>query len=291
MAAKKRGLGERGLGALLAGSKVNLDQELKDHDGELREVPIDLIQRGRYQPRRDMDPAALQELADSIRQQGVMQPVVARPIAEGRYELIAGERRWRATQMAGLDSIPAIIRDVPDEAAIAMALIENIQRENLNPIEEAFALQRLQDEFGLTQAQVAEAVGKSRTTITNLLRLIGLSEDVRIMLEHGDLEMGHGRAMLTLAPELQMQVAKQVVAKSLSVRQTEALVRRVQQETPDSKSRKKGVVDPNIRALQDDLAERLGARVSIDHGQRGKGKLVIEYSSLDELDGILGHIK
>jgi len=291
MAAKKRGLGERGLGALLAGSKVNLDQELKDHDGELREVPIDLIQRGRYQPRRDMDPAALQELADSIRQQGVMQPVVVRPIAEGRYELIAGERRWRATQMAGLDSIPAIIRDVPDEAAIAMALIENIQRENLNPIEEAFALQRLQDEFGLTQAQVAEAVGKSRTTITNLLRLIGLSEDVRIMLEHGDLELGHGRAMLTLAPELQMQVAKQVVAKSLSVRQTEALVRRVQQETPDSKSRKKGVVDPNIRALQDDLAERLGARVSIDHGQRGKGKLVIEYSSLDELDGILGHIK
>ena len=291
MAAKKRGLGERGLGALLAGSKVNLDQELKDHDGELREVPIDLIQRGRYQPRRDMDPAALQELADSIRQQGVMQPVVVRPIAEGRYELIAGERRWRATQMAGLDSIPAIIRDVPDEAAIAMALIENIQRENLNPIEEAFALQRLQDEFGLTQAQVAEAVGKSRTTITNLLRLIGLSEDVRIMLEHGDLEMGHGRAMLTLAPELQMQVAKQVVAKSLSVRQTEALVRRVQQETPDSKSRKKGVVDPNIRALQDDLAERLGARVSIDHGQRGKGKLVIDNSSLDELDGILGHIK
>ena len=291
MAAKKRGLGERGLGALLAGSKVNLDQELKDHDGELREVPIDLIQRGRYQPRRDMDPAALQELADSIRQQGVMQPVVVRPIAEGRYELIAGERRWRATQMAELDSIPAIIRDVPDEAAIAMALIENIQRENLNPIEEAFALQRLQDEFGLTQAQVAEAVGKSRTTITNLLRLIGLSEDVRIMLEHGDLEMGHGRAMLTLAPELQMQVAKHVVAKSLSVRQTEALVRRVQQETPDSKSRKKGTLDPNIRALQDDLAERLGARVSIDHGQRGKGKLVIEYSSLDELDGILGHIK
>ncbi len=291
MAAKKRGLGERGLGALLAGSKVNLDQELKDHDGELREVPIDLIQRGRFQPRRDMDPAALQELADSIRQQGVMQPVVIRPIAEGRYELIAGERRWRATQMAGLDSIPAIIRDVPDEAAIAMALIENIQRENLNPIEEAFALQRLQDEFGLTQAQVAEAVGKSRTTITNLLRLIGLAEDVRIMLEHGDLEMGHGRAMLTLAPELQMQVAKQVVAKSLSVRQTEALVRRIQQEKPATEDPGSKALDPNIRALQDDLAERLGARVSIDHGQRGKGKLVIEYSSLDELDGILGHIR
>lgn len=291
MAAKKRGLGERGLGALLAGSKVSLDQEVNDHDGELREIPVDLIQRGRYQPRRDMDPTALQELADSIRQQGVMQPVVVRLIAEGRYELIAGERRWRATQMAELDRIPAIIRNVPDEAAIAMALIENIQRENLNPIEEAFALQRLQDEFGLTQAQVAEAVGKSRTTITNLLRLIGLTEDVRLMLEHGDLEMGHGRAMLTLPPEQQMQVARQVVAKSLSVRQTEALVRRVQQEGPDRKAKTKGELDPNIRALQDDLAERLGARVAIDHGQKGKGKLVIEYSSLDELDGILGHIR
>ncbi len=291
MAAKKRGLGERGLGALLQGSKVNLNQESKDHDGELRDLPIDLIQRGRYQPRRDMDPAALQELADSIRQQGVMQPVVVRAVAEGRYELIAGERRWRAAQLAELDRIPAIIRDVPDEAAIAMALIENIQRENLNPIEEAFALQRLQDEFGLTQAQVAEAVGKSRTTITNLLRLIGLTEDVRLMLEHGDLEMGHGRAMLTLPPEQQMQVARQVVAKSLSVRQTEALVRRLQQEGPERRSSGKGELDPNIRALQDDLAERLGARVSISHGRRGKGKLVIEYSSLDELDGILGHIK
>ncbi|TGN39586.1 ParB/RepB/Spo0J family partition protein [Marinobacter confluentis] len=289
MAAKKRGLGERGLGALLQGSRVNLDQDVKNHDGELREIPVDLIQRGRFQPRRDMDPAALQELADSIRQQGVMQPVVVRPISEGRFELIAGERRWRATQMAELDRIPAIIRDVPDDAAIAMALIENIQRENLNPVEEAFALQRLQEEFGLTQAQVAEAVGKSRTTITNLLRLISLSEDVRVMLEHGDLEMGHGRAMLTLQPEQQMQVARQVVARSLSVRQTEALVRQVQQQKPDKKQ--KGQIDPNIRALQDDLAERLGARVSIAHGQRGKGKLVIEYTSLDELDGILGHIK
>ena len=291
MAAKKRGLGERGLGALLAGSKVDLDRDVAEHDGELREVPVDLIQRGRYQPRRDMDPASLQELADSIRQQGVMQPVVVRPVSEGRYELIAGERRWRATQMAELDRIPAIIRDVSDEAAIAMALIENIQRENLNPIEEAFALQRLQDEFGLTQAQVAEAVGKSRTTITNLLRLISLTEDVRLMLEHGDLEMGHGRAMLTLSPELQMQAARQVVAKSLSVRQTEALVRRLQQEGPESAQNRKPSLDPNIRQLQDDLAERLGARVAIAHGQRGKGKLVIEYSSLDELDGILNHIK
>jgi ParB family chromosome partitioning protein len=291
MAAKKRGLGERGLDALLASSRVNPAQEPKDHNGELRELPIDLIQRGRYQPRRDMDPAALQELADSIRQQGVMQPVVVRTIDEGRYELIAGERRWRATQMAELDSIPAIIRNVPDETAIAMALIENIQRENLNPIEEAFALQRLQDEFGLTQIQVAEAVGKSRSTITNLLRLISLTEDVRLMLEHGDLEMGHGRAMLTLPPEQQMQVARQVVARSLSVRQTEALVRRIQQELANGKPADKKPLDPNIRALQDDLAERLGARVSIAHGQRGKGKLVIEYTSLDELDGILDHIR
>ncbi|ERP89167.1 chromosome partitioning protein ParB [Marinobacter sp. ES-1] len=291
MAAKKRGLGERGLGALLQGSKVNLNQQVAEHDGELREIPVDLIQRGRYQPRRDMDPAALQELADSIRQQGVMQPVVVRPVSESRYELIAGERRWRATQIAGLDSIPAIIRDVPDEAAIAMALIENIQRENLNPIEEAFALQRLQEEFGLTQAQVAEAVGKSRTTITNLLRLLGLAEDVRTMLEHGDLEMGHGRAMLTLPPEQQMEVARQVVAKSLSVRQTEALVRRIQQEKPATEDSGSKALDPNIRALQDDLSDRLGARVSIAHGKRGKGKVVIEYSSLDELDGILGHIR
>ncbi|PSF13641.1 chromosome partitioning protein ParB [Marinobacter fuscus] len=292
MAAKKRGLGERGLGALLQGSKVNLNPETADQDGELREIPVDLIQRGRYQPRRDMDPTALQELAESIRQQGVMQPVVVRPLGEGRFELIAGERRWRATQMAELDRIPAIIRDVPDEAAIAMALIENIQRENLNPIEEAFALQRLQDEFGLTQAQVAEAVGKSRTTITNLLRLIGLTEDVRVMLEHGDLDMGHGRAMLTLPPELQLQVARQVVSRSLSVRQTEELVSQIQQAGPDNvKKQDKPALDPNIRALQDDLSERLGARVAINHGKRGKGKLVIEYSSLDELDGILGHIR
>ncbi|MFE8070400.1 ParB/RepB/Spo0J family partition protein [Marinobacteraceae bacterium S3BR75-40.1] len=293
MAAKKRGLGERGLGALLAGSRVNLeDAETNQVDGELREIPVDLIQRGRYQPRRDMDPDALQELAESIRQQGVMQPVVVRPVAEGQFELIAGERRWRAAQLAGLDRIPALIRDVPDEAAIAMALIENIQRENLNPIEEAVALHRLQDEFGLTQAQVAEAVGKSRTTITNLLRLTGLSSEVRIMLEHGDLEMGHGRAMLTLSPELQVQAARQVVAKALSVRQTEALVRRLQENNGQpAKKARSGAVDPDIRRLQDDLSDRLGARVAINHSQRGKGKLVIEYSNLDELDGILNHIK
>jgi ParB family chromosome partitioning protein len=291
MAAKRRGIGNRGLNSLLQGAGAKLDDDVTSHDGELRNIPIDLIQRGRYQPRRDMDPAALQELADSIRRQGVMQPVVVRPIQEGRYELIAGERRWRATQMAEFDSIPAIIREVTDETAIALALIENIQRENLNPIEEAFALQRLQEEFGLTQVEVAEAVGKSRTTITNLLRLISLTEEVRIMLEHGDLEMGHGRAMLTLPPEQQLQAARQVVSRSLSVRQTEALVRKLQAEADQGPKKSRNTLDPNIRALQDDLADRLGARVSIAHGNRGKGKLVIEYSSLDELDGILGHIK
>lgn len=288
MVAKKRGLGERGLGALLAGSKVKLQTETTQ-DGELRELPVDLVQRGIYQPRRDMDPEALEELAESIRQQGVMQPIIVRPIAESRYEIIAGERRWRATQLAGLDRVPAIIRDVPDEAAVAMALIENIQRENLNAMEEAIALQRLQDEFELTQQEVAQAVGKSRSTVTNLLRLIGLSSEVKVMLEHGDLEMGHGRAMLSLSPELQLQAANQVVAKSLSVRQTEALVRKLQEEKDHPKEAKK--VDPDIRRLQQDLSERIGAKVAINHTSKGKGKLVIQYSSVDELDGILNHIK
>ena len=288
MVAKKRGLGERGLGALLAGSKVKLQTE-NTQDGELRELPVDLVQRGIYQPRRDMDPEALEELAESIRQQGVMQPIIVRPIAESRYEIIAGERRWRATQLAGLDRVPAIIRDVPDEAAVAMALIENIQRENLNAMEEAIALQRLQDEFELTQQEVAQAVGKSRSTVTNLLRLIGLSGEVKVMLEHGDLEMGHGRAMLSLSPELQLQAANQVVAKSLSVRQTEALVRKLQEEKDHPKEVKK--VDPDIRRLQQDLSERIGAKVAINHTSKGKGKLVIQYSSVDELDGILNHIK
>ncbi len=288
MAAKKRGLGERGLGALLAGSKVNLQAEATQ-DGELRDLPVDLVQRGKYQPRRDMDPEALEELAESIRQQGIMQPIVVRPITEGRYEIIAGERRWRATQLAGLDRVPAIIRDVPDEAAVAMALIENIQRENLNAMEEAMALQRLQDEFELTQLEVAKAVGKSRSTVTNLLRLIGLSSEVKVMLEHGDLEMGHGRAMLSLPSELQLQAARQVVAKSLSVRQTEALVRRLLEEQAHPKVPKK--IDPDINRLQEGLSEKIGAKVAINHTAKGKGKLVIQYNSLDELDGILDHIK
>ncbi|WP_022960826.1 ParB/RepB/Spo0J family partition protein [Halopseudomonas pelagia] len=286
MAVKKRGLG-RGLDALL-GQSNSAGQANNNQDQQLKELPVDLIQRGKYQPRRDMDPQALEELTNSIRVQGVMQPIVVRPIAEGRYEIIAGERRWRATQQAGLDSIPAVIRDVPDEAAIAMALIENIQREDLNPIEEAIALQRLQMEFELTQQQVADAVGKSRVSITNLLRLMALPDDVKLLLERGDLEMGHARALLGLPNEDQTAAARQVVAKGLTVRQTEALVRQwlnPRREAGETRT------NPDIERLQQDLAERIGAEVQIQHGAKGKGKLVISYSSLDELDGVLMHIK
>jgi ParB family chromosome partitioning protein len=250
---------------------------------------VDLIQRGKYQPRKDMEPESLQELADSIRAQGVMQPIVVRPVADSRYEIIAGERRWRATQLAGLDVIPALIRNVPDEAAIAMSLIENIQREDLNPIEEAVALQRLQQEFELTQQEVATAVGKSRSTVTNLLRLMTLQEDVRRMLEHGDLEMGHARALLGLDATDQSQAARTVVSRGLSVRQAEALVRRLL--AAHDQPMEPPQLDPNIRQLQDDLSQRLGARVVITDNGKGKGKLVLSYNSLDELDGILSHIK
>lgn len=292
MASRKRGLGQRGLNALLEGSQTNLEDAADPAiEAELKELPLDLIQRGRYQPRRDMDEEALQELAESIKQQGVMQPVVVRPLESGHYELVAGERRWRATQLAGFDRIPALIRQVPDEAAIALGLVENIQRENLNPIEEAASLHRLQEEFGLTQQQTADAVGKSRTTITNLLRLMGLVEEARIMLEHGDLEMGHGRALLGLTEQQQAPIARQVVSKSLSVRQTEALVRKTLEQAQDNPKPEPEKEDPDIRRLQDRLADRLGARVAINHGKRGKGKVVIEYNNLDELDGILEHIQ
>ena len=287
MAVKKRGLG-RGLDALLGQASVNTDDSDSSQDQQLRDLPVDLIQRGKYQPRRDMDPQALEELANSIKVQGVMQPIVGRPIGGDRYEIIAGERRWRATQQAGLDSIPAVIREVPDEAAIAMALIENIQREDLNPIEEAIALQRLQQEFELTQQQVADAVGKSRVTITNLLRLMSLADDVKLLLERGDIEMGHARALLGLPTEQQTDAARQVVAKGLTVRQTEALVRQWLNPRPETTSTRS---NPDIERLQQDLAERLGAQVQIQHGAKGKGKLVISYSSLDELDGVLMHIK
>ncbi|HDY82292.1 MAG TPA: ParB/RepB/Spo0J family partition protein [Halieaceae bacterium] len=300
MSARKRGLG-RGLDALLGASNTKqtaggVDEPVQgsgqstgNEDSALKELPVDLIQRGKYQPRKDIDPESLQELADSITAQGVMQPIVVRPISDRKYEIIAGERRWRATQLAGLDVIPAMVRDVSDEAAIAMALIENIQREDLNPIEEAMSLQRLQQEFELTQQEVANAIGKSRSTVANLLRLMTLREDVRRLVEHGDLEMGHARALLGLEGNDQSQAARSVVGKGLSVRQTEALVRNLLAKKDQPAVEK--VIDPNIRQLQDDLSQRLGARVQIQHSARGKGRLVLAYNSLDELDGILSHIK
>lgn len=297
MSAKKKGLG-RGLDALLASASLPKKEVPTDPaqpvaapenlDGELRHLPIEFLERGRYQPRRDMDPQALEDLAASIKAQGVMQPIVVRPIGAKKYEIIAGERRWRASQLAGLDKVPCVIRDVPDEAAIAMALIENIQREDLNPIEEAAALQRLQDEFQLTHQQVADAVGKSRTTVTNLLRLMSLSPEARKLVEHGDLEMGHARAILTLDTARQTEAARTIAAKGLSVRQTEALVRRLQQERIATGETR---LDPDVKLLQDNLSERLGAPVLIQHGAKGKGRLVISYTSLDELDGILAHIR
>ncbi|MBE7374141.1 ParB/RepB/Spo0J family partition protein [Pseudomonas lopnurensis] len=290
MATKKRGLG-RGLDALLGGASVSAMQEeaAKVDTRELQHLPLDLIQRGKYQPRRDMDPQALEELAQSIRNHGVMQPIVVRPVSGGRYEIIAGERRWRASQQAGTETVPALVREVPDETAVAMALIENIQREDLNPIEEAVALQRLQQEFQLTQQQVADAVGKSRVAVSNLLRLIALPEEIKTLLSHGDLEMGHARALLGLPGEQQIDGARHVVARGLTVRQTEALVRQWLngKETPKVEAR----VDPDISRLEQRLAERLGSPVQIKHGQKGKGQLVIRYSSLDELQGVLAHIR
>ncbi|MDH5785257.1 MAG: ParB/RepB/Spo0J family partition protein [Chromatiales bacterium] len=300
MATKKRGLG-KGLEALLgAGATVaattpqggvgSAPEQSGNGDGELRNLPVDILQRGVYQPRIDMNPEALEELANSIRAQGVVQPIVVRPVGGGRYEIIAGERRWRATQLAGLHEIPAVIRDVPDQAAMAMALIENIQREELNPMEEAQALHRLIEEFGLTHQQTADAVGRSRASVSNLLRLLGLNEDVKRLLENGDIEMGHARAILALSGEQQSEVARSVAAKGLSVRETERLVKRTL-EAPQGAKQSEKRVDPDISRLEQDLGERIGAKVAIQHGNKGKGKLVINYNSLDELDGILEHIK
>ena len=293
MANKRKGLG-RGLDTLLGNSPYNVDAPLKSSDNgqelaeTLKHIPVDLVQPGKYQPRQDMHTSALEELANSIKAQGVIQPIVIRPIDGEKYEIIAGERRWRATQLAGLDTIPAVIRKVPDESAIAMALIENIQREDLNPIEEALALKQLQDEFELTHQQVAHAVGKSRTAVTNLLRLVALDNEVKKLLEHGDLEMGHARAVLSLAPEQQRLAAHQMVGKAMSVRQAEVLVRRIQQQ--QSEAVPQHSIDPDTQKLQDGLAEQIGVPVSIEHNAKGKGKLVLKYASLDELDGILAHL-
>lgn len=289
--AKKRGLG-RGLDALLGGggAVAAAAASTPASQDQLRRLPVDVMQRGRYQPRSEINQDRLAELAESIRAQGVVQPIVVRPLATpGRYEIIAGERRWRAAQLAGLDEIPVVIRDVPDEAALAMALIENIQREDLNPLEEAVALQRLANEFSLTHQEVAQAVGRSRAGVSNLLRLLELTDEVKRLLETGAIEMGHARALLALPASMQSEAARRVVSKQLTVRETEQLVRHLQQSRPNRSSQRN--VDPDVKRLQDDLSEKLGARVAIQHGAKGKGRLVINYNSVDELEGILGHIR
>ncbi|MFB9868479.1 ParB/RepB/Spo0J family partition protein [Vreelandella sulfidaeris] len=260
-------------------------------EDRLERLPLGQLTRGKYQPRRDIQPEALEELADSIRAQGVMQPIVVRPIGDNRYEIIAGERRWRAAQLAEMDVIPAVIRDVSDEVALALALIENIQRENLNAIEEAMALKRLGEEFALTQQQIADAVGKSRTQVANLLRLLALDPEVQTLLERGDLDMGHARALLTLNSTQQRQVAHEVVNNDMTVRATEALVKKVQTSQTPAKAASRQAKMPDVAKLETQLGELLGAPVSIDHGQKGKGKVTIRYTSLEELDGILMHIK
>jgi ParB family chromosome partitioning protein len=297
MVAKKRRLG-RGLDALLgaaqgAGRVDDADADGPDdgHVGDsLRQLPLDLIRRGRYQPRVDMHPDTLEELAASIRAQGVVQPIVVRTTATGDYELIAGERRWRAAQMAGLHEIPAVVRDVPDRAVLAMALIENIQRENLNPLEEASALERLIEEFGMTHQEAADAVGRSRAAVSNLLRLLELNPEVKTAVASGTLEMGHARALLALPRADQPGVARKVAERGLSVRETERLVKSIV-EQPKQPSRREAELDPDIRRLQTELSEHLGARTEIKHGAAGKGKVIIEYNSLDELDGILSRFR
>lgn len=283
---KKHGLGKNVNALGLSGLLSNTSKT--ETNDQLRKLPVDLLQSGKYQPRKDMDQEALQELANSIKAQGIIQPIVVRPIEKNRYEIIAGERRWRAAQLASLHEVPVVIRDIPDEAAIAMSLIENIQREDLNAIEEATALQRLLDEFGMTHQQIAETVGKSRTTITNLLRLLNLEKTVKIMLELGDIEMGHARALLALPGPLQLSAAKNIADKGLSVREAEQLVNRLQNQNKPVKAK---AMDPDINRLQSMLTNQLKARVIIQHTGKGSGKLVIHYNSLDELDGIMEHFK
>ena len=298
MSTKKRGLGTgRGLDALL-GAVRQVREEVAAVESDtispailnsLQHLPLVQLQRGRYQPRRDMNPTALQELAESIKARGIMQPIVVRVLGDDRYEIIAGERRWRAAQMAGLDTIPAIIREINDDTAIAMALIENIQREDLNPMEQATAMHSFVEQFAFTHQQIAEAVGKARATVTNLLRLMSLPREVKTLLEHGDLEMGHARALLSLPEPQQIDSARLIVAKGLSVRQAEALVRSLLAANDKPVDDKK--VDPNVAQLQQRLADTLGAAVQIDYNKKGQGRLVIRYNSFEELDGILAHIQ
>lgn len=289
MAAKKRGLG-KGLDALLGPSPAIALAAIGGAD-EMRILPVELLQRSPFQPRSDFNKETLAELADSIRAQGVIQPIIVRPTAKrDRFEIIAGERRWRAAQLAGLQEVPAVVRDLDDQSALCLSLIENIQREDLNPLEQARALSRLLEEFGMTHESVAGAVGRSRSTVSNLLRLLDLEPQVKKLVEARQLEMGHARALLALPRPQQLEAAKRVVKGGLSVRATEALVRR----TLSAKSRQRPVpasTDPDIRRLETQLSEKLGAGVSIKHKKSGKGTVEIRYSSLDQLDGILSRIR
>ena len=279
--AKLKGLG-RGLDALLSGN----DSRGVD---TLSELAVGMLRPGRFQPRTRMDPQSIAELADSIRSQGLIQPILVRPVDGGKYEIIAGERRWRAAQLAGLTQVPVVMRDVPDQAALAMALIENIQREDLNPLEEANGIQRLIDEFEMTHDAAAQAVGRSRSAVTNLLRLLHLSKAVQDLLMQGKLEMGHARALLAVSPARQAELAHQIISRSLSVREAEQLVGRT--EIGARKAPRKLKKDRDLQALEEELSQRLGAAISINTSRGGKGKLVINYSSLDQLDEILARLR
>ncbi|MHB1620827.1 MAG: ParB/RepB/Spo0J family partition protein [Sulfuricella sp.] len=276
---KMKGLG-RGLDALLAG-----DSEENNKD-TLQHLKLDQLQPGKYQPRTHMDQESLAELAESIKSQGIMQPILARALIAGNYEIIAGERRWRAARLAGLTEVPVLVRVVADEAALAMSLIENIQRENLNPLEEATGIQRLINEFDMTHQLAAEAVGRSRSAVSNLLRLLNLAPPVQELLMHSQLDMGHARALLSLSNAGQITVANEIVGKGLSVREAERLVQR--QQRPDAKSKAKP--DRDILRLQEDLAEKLGAVVTLKAQKKGRGKLIINYDSLEQLDSIIGRL-
>ena len=285
---KRRGLG-RGLDALLTTApQAPADESVPSSEqinSELQSLPVEQLQPGKYQPRKDMSPEALEDLANSIRSQGIIQPIVVRSVGENSYEIIAGERRWRAAQLAGIDIIPCLIKEVPDETAVAIALIENIQREDLNAMEEAIALERLLNEFELTHQEVADAVGKSRAAVSNLLRLNNLNDDVKILLEHGDIEMGHARALLALENDLQTTTARVVAAKELTVRETEKLVKKALEPSVEKAEK---IKDPDTQSLEQKLSEKFGAQVAISHNKKGKGKLVISYTNLEELDGIIG---
>ena len=281
MALKKRGLG-RGLNALLGEAGAVTEEKTQN----LQTLPIEFLQRGKYQPRKDMNPETLKELADSIKVQGVIQPIIVRLVADEKYEIIAGERRWRASQLASLQEVPVVIKEIDDRAAMAVALIENIQREDLNALEESEALKRLLDEFEMTHQQVADSVGKSRATVSNLLRLLDLQNDVKTLLAKGSLEMGHARALLSLEGEQQIEVANKVVKQGLTVRAVERIIKELGVEKKVFKKKQ----DTDTLRLQEQLTEKTGARVTINHQQNGKGKLIFSYTSLEELEGIIAKI-